>query len=333
MGLRGYIFKRSVYTVVLVFFVITLNFIIFDVMPGSPLETIATPQRLKDPAQILDLQEKYGLDKDVFTRFGLYVGNMLTFQFGFSYVTGQPVSQEILSRTSNTLTLLGISTLLAIVVGVFLGVYTAARRGGSFDTSQVASSLVWGALPTFWMGIVFILIFFFYLRWFPFGHVSPDVWAINPPNLATLVGLTEFIRGRLWHLFLPVLVLFLFQYGGFLLLTRATMIESLTEDYVLTARAKGLKERTILFKHALKNASLPIITSISLTMGFIFSGAIITETVFAWEGMGQWIYRSIQFLDFPSLQAIFFVIALMVILANFISDLLLGIVDPRIKYG
>ncbi len=333
MGLRGYVLRRTVYTVVLVFFVITLNYLIFEVMPGNPIDTLVNPNRLRDPSQLDALIRRFQLDQDPFTRYVYYVKNMLTFEFGQSYVTGQPVSSEILVRVVNTLSLLGISTVLAIVAGMTLGVYSAARRGGVFDSTQVTSSLVWGSLPTFWMGLVFILIFFYYLRWFPIGHVSPDAWALNPPNLATLAGVAEYIRGRLSHLFLPVTVLFLFQYGGFLLLTRATMIDALTEDYVLTARAKGLNERTVLFRHALKNASLPIITAIALTMGFIFSGAIITETVFSWEGMGQWIYRSIINTDYPAMQAIFYIIALMVILANFISDILIGFIDPRIKFG
>ena len=141
------------------------------------------------------------------------------------------------------------------------------------------------------------------------------------------------IQGYFKHMFLPMLTLVLFQYGGFLLLTRATMMETLTEDYVTTAKAKGVKQRTILYRHALKNASLPIITSIAITFGFVLSGAIITETVFTWPGLGTWIWQAIQIKDYPVLQASFYIIALCVIVANFIADLLYGVIDPRIKYG
>ncbi len=307
-------------------------------MPGSPLDTLAGSGRLRDAAQREAVIARYGLDKDVFTRYGYYIVNLLTFNFGISYTDDIPVGGQILARLSNTLTLIGLSLVLAISVGTILGVYSASRRGGVFDSAQVTSSLVWSSLPTFWMGLVGILIFFVYLHWpFPPGdspaHSVPDAWATNPPNLATLSGLGEFFAGHLRHLFLPVMVLFLFQYGGFLLLTRATMTEALTDDYVTTARAKGLKERTVLFRHALKNASLPIITSISLSIGFILGGAIITETVFSWNGMGYWIYQAINQNDYPVMQAIFYIIALMVIFANFFSDILLGMVDPRIKYG
>ena len=342
MGLRGYVARRSVYTVVLLFFVITLNFFIFEVMPGSPTDFLANPQYLRDPSQLENAIRIFGLDRPVHERYVIYVRNMLTFNFGYAYgvgtISNTLVSDQIASRLANTLILIGLSSLLAVVIGVFLGVYSASRRGGAFDSLQVTSSLVWGSLPTFWIGLVFILIFSTYLGWFPSAHTQPDDWALHPPQLGTLFapnwsGVQEFIFGRMRHAILPVAVLSLFQYGGFLLLTRATMIESLTEDYVLTARAKGLRERTVLFRHALKNASLPLITSIALTIGFIFSGAIITETVFSWSGLGRWIFDAIGTNDYPSLQAIFFIIALMVIIANFIADLALGIIDPRIKYG
>jgi len=132
---------------------------------------------------------------------------------------------------------------------------------------------------------------------------------------------------------LPITTLTLFSYGGYLLLTRATMIEALTEDYITTARAKGVPERSVIFKHALKNASLPLITSAALAFGFMLSGAIITEGVFSWPGMGRWIFQSITFNDYSSLQAVFYIIAVLVIVANIMADILYGIIDPRIKYG
>ncbi len=333
MGLRSYIAKRTAYTIVLLLFVITLNFIIFEVMPGSPIDALASTGKLHSTTVRDSVIAKFGLDKDVFTRFRDYVVNMLTFQFGYSYYTDAPVSIEIFARLSDTLLLIGVSTLLSIVVGVFLGVITASRRGGVFDSAAVTGSLVTFSLPTFFMGVTAILIFFYYLHWFPLAHDQPDNWTLSPPNTGTFSGIVEFIQGRAQHLFLPVMVLFLFQYGGYLLLTRATMTEALTDDYILTSRAKGLSERTVLFKHALKNASLPIVTSIALGIGFILAGALITESVFAYEGMGWWILRSINNNDYPAMQAIFYIIALMVIIANFAADIILGLIDPRIKYG
>jgi peptide/nickel transport system permease protein len=141
------------------------------------------------------------------------------------------------------------------------------------------------------------------------------------------------IQDRLWHLFAPTFILALFQFGGYLLLTRATVLESMTEDYVVTARAKGLKERTVLFKHILKNASLPIITSVAIGLGFMLSGAIITEAVFSYPGIGTLTIKSLDSMDYPVVHSIFYITALTVIIANFFADLLYGMMDPRIKYG
>jgi peptide/nickel transport system permease protein len=177
------------------------------------------------------------------------------------------------------------------------------------------------------MGITFITIFAYILHWFPSGNYVPNEWAqFGVPPWPT------YILVRLQYLFLPVLVLTLFQYGGFLLLTRATMLETLSEDYVTTARAKGLTERAVLYKHALKNASLPIVTASALTFGGVLGGAIITETVFNLDGLGLWLFNSIFNKDFPVMQAMFYILALSVIAANFISDLIYGIIDPRIRY-
>jgi len=246
------------------------------------------------------------------------------------------------------LLLMGTSEILAIIIGIALGVIAAHRRGGIFDNVSVLASLTTYSLPSFWIGMMLLLLFYFNLGWFPNAGTYPRDWAIIyqstggfPPKIIlgmlfgtviALPSITE-ISGRMLHLFLPTLTLTLFSYGGYLLLTRATMLETLSEDYIVTARAKGLKERTVLFKHALKNASLPLITSAAMTFGFILSGAIITEQVFTYPGLGQWTWAAISYSDYPVLQAIFYIIALCVIVANFVADVLYGIVDPRIKYG
>jgi len=233
--------------------------------------------------------------------------------------------------------------MVAMVVGITLGVIAAHKRGGIFDSSSVFISLATYSLPSFWMGMVALLIFARTLHWFPSSGPYPAEWTMTgywpQPYIINLLG-TEIaipsiveIGGRLRHVFLPITVLTLFNYGGWLLLTRATMLETLTEDYIVTAKAKGLKQRTILFKHALKNASLPLITSAALSFGFLLTGAIITEQVFSYPGLGKWIWDAISQSDFPAMQAIFYIIALCVVIANFIADLLYGVVDPRVKYG
>lgn len=328
MGLRSYLIKKIIYLVILVFFVITLNFIIFMLMPGDPTAMLASAARLKTLEDVQRVRELFGLDQPLHVKYVKYIQNMLTFNFGYSYYNGRPIYEELSRRLMNTLLLVGVSTIFSIVFGILLGVLAAAKRGTTFDTFMVSVSLLTYSLPSFWMGMVFILIFYSWLHWFPPGGIVPPEWATNPPS-----NILVEIQGRLLHLFLPVLTLTLFQYGGYLLLTRACMLEALTEDYIITAKAKGVKERVLLFKHALKNASLPLITNIAISFGFMLSGAIITEQVFSYPGLGFWIWNAIAYVDYPVLQAMFYIIALCVIIANFIADLLYGVIDPRIRYG
>jgi peptide/nickel transport system permease protein len=345
MGLKSFILKRFGYTVVVIFAILSINFIIFYLMPGDPMEFfMGRPGSIKDPELVKKLYHQWGFDVPPHERYFKYIVNMLTFQFGNSNAPSTPpVLNLIVERIPNTLLLMGVSTILAILIGIILGVISAHRRGGYFDTSMVTSSLVLFSLPVFWLGMMLIGFFAMDLKWFPPGMTVPIDWVLPgpwPTPLATfnifgwqitIPGFTE-IAGRLRHLFLPALTLTLFQYGNFLLLTRATMIEALTEDYIVTARAKGIKERVVLFKHALKNASLPIITSAALYLATIMSGAIITETVFNWPGIGLLTWKSIVTYDYPVLHVLFYIEAVIVVLGNFAADLLYGVVDPRIKY-
>lgn len=328
MGLRTYIAQRVVYSIVLVFFVITVNFAIFMMMPGDPAMRLADSMRLRDPAVIEAVTEAFGLNEPMHIRYAKYVRNMLTGQFGTSYVTNKPISDEILMRLQNTLILVVPPEIIAITIGIVLGVFAAHKRGKLFDSASVVVSLAIYSLPVFWIAMMLIMVLSFNLKWFPSAYSQPDYWFMYPPSNIFVDWTT-----RLKHLILPWITLIALSFGGYLLTTRATMLEAITEDYVLTARAKGLKERTVLFKHTLKNASLPIITSIAITFGFMLSGAIITEQVFIYPGLGWWIWNSIEALDYPALQAIFFIVALCVIAANFMADLLYGVIDPRVKYG
>jgi peptide/nickel transport system permease protein len=329
------------YMVVLIIFVISINFFIFMLMPGDPAAMLVNPQSRYVKEELAAARKAWGLDEPIYIRFIKYTINLLTWNFGKSIATSISIADEMAWRLPYTLVLMGGSTILSMIIGILLGVLAAYKRGTRFDDVSVVFSLTFYSLPVFWMGMVFLLIFAKDLKWFPFGSPMPVEWLLNPPSPAfvfDLFGLkiaipTLFeLSTRIWYLVLPLATLTLFQYGGWLLLTRATMLESLTEDYILTAKAKGVKTRTILLKHALKNASLPLITNAALSFGFMISGAIITETVYNWPGMGGWIYQAISGRDYPVLQAVFFIIALCVVIANFIADLLYGIIDPRIKY-
>jgi peptide/nickel transport system permease protein len=330
MGLKTYLAKRLAYTVVLTFFVLTLNFIIFEALPGqnSVIESLIGSGHRTTPGQIAALKHLYGLDKPLYVRYGIYIYNMATLKFGISIRTGDPVLSDLVRFLPNTLILLGIATTLSVVLGIGVGMLAAYKRGGILDTTSVVASLTTFSLPVFWMGLLFLLVFSYYLGWLPPGGNQPDVWAINPPTNIFTIFFT-----KMEYAFLPVLTLTLFLYGGYVLLTRATMLESLTEDYITTARAKGVSERTIIVKHAFKNASLPLVTSVALAFGTILAGAIITETVFRWPGIGFWTFQSIQFQDLPVLQTIFYLGALAIIFANLGADIIYGLIDPRIKYS
>lgn len=323
--------KRILYTIVLIFFVIILNWIIFEAMPGvnGALYAVLGQSGRLPPGEYQRQLELYGLNKPYWVQFYDYVRNMLTFQFGFSSRSNLDVTSEMIQsgRLVNTLLLLGTSTMMALIIGTVAGVFISRRRGSTVDTFATTTSLATLGLPVFFTGTLLIYVFAEAVNWFPSGSNYPSVWDVSgyPTWWAQ-------IPVRLEYLFLPALTLTIFSLGAFLLLTRATMQEALSEDYIVTARAKGLTERAILFKHAFKNASLPLITNAALSFAFILSGAIITETIFDWNGLGLWLFNSIGYKDFPVMEAMFYIIALCVIAANLVSDILYGVVDPRIRY-
>lgn len=323
MGYGSYLIKRTFLNILVLFAVITLNFIIFRLIPANPVALFAAGRNLR-PEQIAALFREFGLDKPLYVQFILYFKGMLTFNFGFSYHNGAIISTEIMQRLPGTLILLVPSTVISIIIGILIGVVGASRRGSIFDTGIQALSLFTYALPAFWLGILFLLTFYVGLHWFPSGGLqSAGVTGSNP---------LPYFMDQLWHLTLPMLVLIIISVGGWSLLARNSILEVLSDDYIITARAKGLPERTVLYKHAFRNAILPIVTQIALTFGFILSGAVLTETVFSWPGLGRYIFLAVNFLDYPVLQAMFFLIGLSIVIANFLSDIAYGLLDPRVRY-
>jgi peptide/nickel transport system permease protein len=326
LGLRTYIVKKAIYSIILIFVVITINFFIF--MVRNPVQMLAGGKKLRQE-QIQELYQRFGLLDPLHVRYLKYIQNLLTFQFGYSYRTGQAVSLEISSRLQNTLTLCLTAEIIAVMIGLALGVLAAYKRGGIIDTFISGFAVITQGLPVFWVGMLLLLIFAYNLRWFPPGFSFPPEWAIHGKPENFLVELAV----RLHHLFLPALALVLLSGGGYVLLTRASMLEVLSEDYLVTLKAKGISTNKILFKHALKNASLPIITQVGIAFGLTLSGAMLTETVFQYPGLGMWIWQSIESWDYPALQTIFYLVSLCVIAANFLIDIIYGIIDPRIRYG
>lgn len=322
MSLKGYILRRIVYSIALLFFALSLNFIIFRVAPGNPIQIVASGTRL-EPEMVQRLIELWGLQEPLHVQYIRYIRSTLTWEFGYSYYSLEPVSREIMERLPNTLLLMGTSLLFAALIGSIVGIYAAYKRGSLLDVTTVSISLFSYALPSFWMGLLLIYMFGYLFGLFPLaGTIS------RPPPLDPIVKAFDVA----WHLFLPALTLFLFSYGSWLLMMRSTILETLYEDYILTARAKGVTERGVLFKHAFRNAMLPLVTNIATFIPQILSGAILTETVFSWRGLGLYAWNAIQFNDYPVLQAIFFIFALVTVVSNFAVDIVYGLIDPRIKY-
>lgn len=329
MGLKAYIAKRIVYMLILIWAVITVNFLIFSMLPGNPMEAYVSSLKKLDEERYNQLKAHFGLDKPLHEQYLISLKNLLTFNLGISFRSGRPVAAEIFQRRlPNTLLLMGVSTVISIIVGMLIGVIVAYKRGSLLDTGAVTLSLTTYSVPIFFIGWIMIFAFAIQLQWFPTGGTVPTAWGRAPPG-----NIMEVILGRLNHIALPAFTLFLFGFGGWILLTRACILEAITEDYVLTARAKGLKERTVLYKHVLKNASLPLVTNVALSFAFMLSGAIITETLFSYDGMGLLTWKALTPPDLPVLQGIFYVLGLCVIAANFVADLMYGILDPRVKYG
>ena len=239
----------------LIFAIMIVNWIIFEGIPGqngAQAFLTGSPRIAQNPQAVANLCALWQCHASRTDQFVSYIHNMLTFQFGNSYQNGQPISTQVIAqgRLQNTLLLLGVSTILGIIIGAVLGIVSASRRSSILDKLNVSASITTSALPTFWIGLLFILVFALGLGWFPSGGLQPASWTI-PGNLPSI--LTQ-ILVRIQFFFLPSVTLTMISYGGFVLLTRATMMEALTEDYILTARAKGLSQRVILFQHAFKNA-------------------------------------------------------------------------------
>jgi len=322
MGLRSYIAKRVIFAAITIFIIMTLNFVIFRLMPGNPIAMIADVVRLR-PEQIRRLYQLFGLDKPIWDQYVQYVIQTLQGFYGYSFYTQRPISQDIMERLPNTLLLVGTSTVLSIILGMVVGIVAAARRGSAIDISAISFGFLGNSVPVFWLGLILLLLLGVNLKWFPLRGTTSVPSPNEPLALAADI---------LWHMTLPTLALVIILFGGYALIMRAAMIDVLTEDYITHARAKGIDERTVLYKHALRNAMLPMVTVISLAFGFLLTGALLTETVFSWYGLGRYIWDAILKQDYPALQGIFFIISVMVVIGNLTADLIYAILDPRVRY-
>ncbi len=339
--MSGYLARRVGWALFTVAFVIVLNFFLFRVM-GDPTRMLKDP-RLSQ-ASIAAMQVRFGLDKPVVncfaslnplvfsaetcavnplqTQFSAYVVNLLRGDFGLSFHSQRPVTGLLLERLWNTVLLIGAGQVLAILIGVFLGVVAAWRSRTALDYTTLIGSLTAWSIPTFWLGILLLFWGSNYLG-LPIGGKGTVGASFDTPFAAW----GDLAR----HLFLPTLTFTIVFIGQYMLIMRSTLLEVLSEDYILTAKAKGLTTFQILSDHALRNATLPIVTVIALNLGFTVAGAIQIETVFSWPGLGLTVFEAVERRDYPVLQGAFFLIAVSVIFANLLADLLYAQLDPRVK--
>ncbi len=324
MGFKEYVGKRTFQGIITIFLAITLNFILFRIMPGDPTRATAGDPRV-DPATRIALIAKFGLDRPLFEQYVLYIYNLFKGELGISFVQiGRPVTEIILGRKMiNTLILMGSSMFLAFFLGIIIGVIAAWRRGTKTDVSFIVFSLATYSMPVFWFGMLLLLLLSYYINIFPIaGTITPGLKHANFLELAS---------DYLHHLMAPMITLGVSFFGGYFLFMRDAILDVFTEDYMLTARAKGLSDRKILFKHAMRNALLPMVSLMGVHITFLISGATMTETVFSWDGLGRLIYDSVRMADYPVLQGIFLFMAILVVIASICADIICAYLDPRIK--
>ncbi|MGY4708640.1 ABC transporter permease [Mycolicibacterium sp. CBM1] len=317
-----YLSRKLTYLVLTLVAVVATNFVLFHLMPGDPVTHIARGQHL-DAEAIARLRTYYGLDESMLSQFGTYLQNLIKGDLGFSYTYSAPVGPIVVKALGNTLILVTVSTLLVILLGVLLGVFAASRRGSRTDGGLVIGSLVFWSLPTFWVGMLLIFAFAVSLHWFPIaGMYTAD--ALYPTVFTKIADLAR-------HLVLPTVAMVLVDIAQFVLITRSSLLATLSEDYMTTARAKGLTPRRVLWRHGVRNALLPVVTATTLYASATVGGTIQVETVFSWPGMGQLIYLSVIRRDYPVMEACFLIFAAVVVLANFASDVVYRLLDPRVR--
>jgi peptide/nickel transport system permease protein len=302
---------------------LTVNFLLPRAMPGSPLPYLVGEEvgRLS-PERLAEVRERYGLNEGLGRQYLRYLGGIVRGEWGTSFQLGRPVVEVLRERLPWTLLLVGSSLVLATFLGVVAGAFAAWRRGGRFDTASLGGAIVLDALPTFWLGMILIAVFAVELRWLPsFGAVTPG----------SALGPYAQIRDVAEHLVLPVAALTGATLSGTYLVMRYAMLDVLGQEYVRTARAKGVPERTLLLGHAVRNALLPVSTVVFLNLGFLVGGATVVETVFAYPGVGTLLYEAVLARDYPVLQGAFFVLTLSVVLANALADAAYPLLDPRVR--
>jgi len=323
LNFTGFAFRKGIAAIITIFAILCINFLIFRIAPGDPVRMMFKDPRVS--AKALEQQrQKFGLDKPLSGQFVAYLKQLSHGDLGISFSQKRPVTEVIAERIPNTLILVITALAIAVLIGVALGAVAGWRNGTKLDTFILGASLTLYSIPTFALGIILLLIFAYFLSVFPLGGI------VTPAS--GFEGF-DYLKDIVWHMFLPCFSIILWYIGEYVLLTRSSMMDVLGQDYIATARSKGIKEYLVLKNHALRNALLPVVTLTGINIGFAVAGVIEAETVFSWPGAGRLVYDAVAKRDYPLLQGVFLLFAVSVVLANLVIDLIYGFIDPRIKVG
>jgi peptide/nickel transport system permease protein len=353
-----YVLRKTVLVIPLLFGVVSLIFILLELAPGTPADRYITPEMSLEAQE--NLRRLYGLDQPAWYRYGLMLWNLATFQLGVSTTDNRPVLHMLIETVPNTVMLSALQLAISLPLGVALGVWQAVRQGKPDDTGLSVVSLFFHSMPGFWLAVMLQLVFAYYLDLFPIdGKESPlaftwDPWVLWPPEVRQIpIGVIygpghavsqaneslawnplpwEHIKDLAWHLFLPGVLMGVAGSAGTARYMRSAMLEVIRQDYIRTARAKGLPEWRVIGIHALRNALLPIITLVGLTLPYLFAGSVLTEAIFSFPGMGRLILNAIQMQDTPVIIACFVIFTVIVVLGNLLADIGYALADPRVRY-
>lgn len=321
-SIASYVLARLAQVLPILFVIIVVNFVLIRLAPGDPMAYIIGDAPVPEE-QIAELRRKLGLDLPIHRQLLIYLGDVLTGNLGYSFISRAPVVEVILQRLPATLLLMLTQYLLAIAAGILLGVVSARRQGSMLDTGVTLLSVVGYAVPVFWLGQMLMLVFATKLGLFPAQGMLSLRYDLGPAAKALDIA---------HHLVLPALTLAFFNLALIARLTRSSMLQVLRLEYIIFARSKGLSERVVVFKHALRNAVLPVVTIIGMNLRTIIAGAVLTETVFAWPGLGRLTFDAIYTRDYPVLMAMFIFVGVVVVIANLLTDIAYAYLDPRIHY-
>jgi peptide/nickel transport system permease protein len=339
MNLRRYVLRRLLLLAPMFVGITLLSFVLSHAVPADPVTANLGEQAAADPRVVAAFRHRWGLDRPLPEQYGIYLWNLLHGDMGISISTHQPVILDLRQHLPATIELAAAAMVVSLLIGVPAGILSSVSRDTVVDQLTRIGSLVGVSTPVFWLGLVAILIFYAILGWAPPpGRLSMQV---PPPPFVTgfvvidglLAGRTDAAGDAARHLALPALVLSAYSVGVITRMMRGSMLEVLGEDYVRTARAKGLPGLRVVVRHAARNGLIPVVTVIGLSFGGLLSGAVVTETVFAWPGLGTYAFQSATSLDFPAIMGVGIVVATVYICVNLLVDIAYALIDPRIRVG